>query len=121
MAYTAQDFIVYAGNDRVLEFTVEGGEVTAEVWWGCTDHKAAAPLLQLRSTDPEQVDIEDAGADGIVATVFVSAADTAGLLDAGQLQRVLWHELLYVDDQGNRETIATGRMVVQASIFKGET
>ena len=99
MAVKGQNFKLWAGNDREIEFSVEGftNFIGVEFKWAASRTPNGTPLIEKNSI------AGDITIDDNVVTVSIDKEDTAGL-SGGRYYHELWSE----DASGNISTLAKG-------------
>ncbi len=106
MAQLAQNFIMFKGNDKVLNFTVSDVSTVegCTARWTMSATAGSTPLI-TKSTEADPATIT---LSGKVISVTIASADTDDLssIDAGKYH----HECELVDTDGNISTVAVGEV-----------
>lgn len=124
MVDTSQDFTIYAGNVKTLEFTVTDEEALAPLDLTSSIVKFAATILDENSNpvvDSPNIDLNSSGAqvtivDAVNGRVDVDLieAHTTALAAAGETEYYI--ELEVFDVGGDSVVVATGTMTVKPNV-----
>jgi hypothetical protein len=109
MTITGQNFTLRRGEDRTIQFVIEGGAgLTAASWYTSANRSSTTQDLVLESGDG--ITLNDAGPD---CNVFVTISKTRS---EGLPLGWRYHELWGVDATSNDRHLAEGGMVVEDSL-----
>lgn len=116
MADTDQNISFFLGDTVSIFLTLRGSSGTALDLTGCTLRWGLAPVgsttPSLTKSSSSALEISVTSTSGGLATVFLTAANTASL-SAGAYT----HEVELTDASGSKETLTQGRVTVNATIL----
>lgn len=110
MAYKNQDFEIFAGDNKLLVFTVDdvGDLGDCVVTWEAARSPDSEALISKSSEDSDEIEIS-----GDTFTVKLVPDDTAEL----SKYRKYYHEAQIEDSAGNITTVAIGTMIVYPQLI----